>query len=364
MKNISPLAVWDVKNEELIEGVFFSKPEICSRQKRKICSKYYSSIVDKKGFHTCHAGLTSYSTGSTEQLIYTGFKTAGYYDVAKTKKYNDYLPTIPVKQIIQTIHNEVEIKKSILEIKRRVTENRTNKADVGTDKELIDFSIHEVRKFNGEIKRISEELLGKDGLPGQFKSKVKSIFASSSLISVRLSTYDIEENPQLLTSQKTYLAGVFKKFQKASHCLDNYARDNNVRICNFRGASHQEIQIYPFFDFLPFVILENAIKYSPPNQDVEVFFEQITKSQLEVNVVSTGPYNTQEELGAIFDKKIRGRFASLADPTGGGYGLYFAKLVCDVHDIEISAKSSSKKNLQYNGIDYSEFKITLTIPLA
>ncbi|ELY3847469.1 sensor histidine kinase [Cronobacter sakazakii] len=356
MKNLSPFVVWDLASASSIDGTFFHKLAECNKRKAKDCQKYYSTIASKKGFHTCPAGLTSYSTGEENQKIYTAFKAAGYYDVTKTKKIEGFLPTIPPIVVIQSINKEFELQKE-LTFKKSSVDGGDEKAD----KELIDFSIHEVRKFNGEIKRISEEILNtKDISTETLKSKVKSIFASSSLISVRLSTYDIEENPQLLDSQGSYSAGIYKKFQKASHCLENFARDRQVKILSFKGKSHHEIQIYPFFDFVPFVILENAIKYSPPNQDIEVKFDEISKGLLEVSICSTGPYNTPEEMEHIFDKKVRGTNATLVDNTGGGYGLYFAKLVCDLHNIEMKAWSN-EPTLQFNGVNYSEFLIKISI---
>ncbi|EMY7638949.1 ATP-binding protein [Citrobacter freundii] len=356
MNNLSPFVTWDLKENKSHDGLLFSVPTICKATKNKICCRYYNEIADKKGFHTCPKGLSSYSTGNKEQPIYSSFKVAGYYNVPLTKRMTDFLPTLPVISVIHAVSKEYELKQALLQKKPTTTTNTEE-----SDKELIDFSIHEVRKFNGEIKRISEEIMGsRDMSPELLKAKVKSIFASSSLISVRLGVYDIEENPQLLEFQKTYSAGVYKKFQKASHCLENYAKDNKVKIVGFHGKSHHEIEIFPLFDFVPFVILENAIKYSLPNQDIEVHFDEISKNNLEVSVISTGPHNTKEEISRIFDKKSRGSNAILADNTGGGYGLYFAKLVCDLHDIKIKVYSAPP-SLKYNGIDYSEFKVVLTI---
>lgn len=356
MKNLSPFVVWDLENVRSIDGTLFQKPLGCNKNKISECKKFYSRISEKKGFHTCPAGLSSYSTGDKNKHIYTAFKAAGYYDVTKTKRFEGFLPTIPPIVIIQSINKDYELQKELSSRKQESQECAEE-----PDKELIDFSIHEVRKFNGEIKRISEEILNsKDSSTETLKTKVKSIFASSSLISVRLSTYDIEENPQLLDSQGSYSAGIYKKFQKASHCLENFARDRQVKISSFKGKSHHEIQIYPFFDFVPFVILENAIKYSPPGQEIEVAFDEISKGLLEVSISSTGPYNTPTEIANIFEKKIRGKNAILADNTGGGYGLYFAKLVCDLHNIKMEAYSE-KPSIQFNGIDYSDFLIKISI---
>lgn len=348
MKNFHAFPIWDGISKKLVDGTLFQVPSVCSKVKQRKCLNHYDAVRNVKGFHICPAGLTTYSSGGAEPLIFSGVKINNFYDVGKTKRYSDFLPTIPPQVFLTSINRAQSLSKS-----PRGTEK--------LDSHMIDFSIHEVRRFNAEIKRISEEiLLDRSGDVSHLQKRVKSIFASSSLISVRLNAFDLEENPDVITSQSTFNSGVFKKFQKASHCLDTYARDRSVRIQSFQGTSHLSIDMYQIFDLIPFVILENAIKYSPQNQNVRVQFEEVNARYLKVTISSIGPCNTEEEMSRIFDKKSRGHQAALVDGTGGGYGLYFAKLICDMHDIKIHAKSGGC-NFELNGCQYGEFTIVLEI---
>lgn len=348
MKNISAFPMFDIKNDKRIDGILFNYSSQCSKIKSKKCLKHYESIKGTKGFHICPAGLTSYSSGEPESSIYTSIKVQGYYDVTKTKSYADYLPTIPPQVFLASINKS-----------RNILTSPIRASDVDSD--MVDFAIHEVRRFNGEIKRISEELLISKEIDIQYiNKKIKSIFASSSLISVRLNAFDLEENPDVITSQSQFNSGIYKKFQKASHCLDVYARDRGVKIMPFKGASHLTIDMYSIFDLIPFVILENAIKYSPAEQNVIVAFDEVDQNSLVVTVSSIGPCNTDLEIKNIFNKKKRGNQAELFDGTGGGYGLYFAKMICDMHNIKIKA-SSGKEIFTLNGIQFSDFILSLEI---
>lgn len=348
MKNSSAFPIWDSNNSRVIDGTFLNASTLCHKAKNRTCIKHYEKIKNIKGFHICPAGLTTYSNGESEPSLYSSVKVHGFYDVTKTKKIQDYLPTIPPQVFLSSINKS----RSLLSAPIRERES---------DSDMVDFSIHEVRRFNGEIKRISEELLlKKDSDVNYVQKRVKSIFASSSLISVRLNAFDLEENPEVITSQSKFNSGVFKKFQKASHCLDIYARDRGVKIMPFIGTSHMTIDMYQIFDLIPFVILENAIKYSPKDQNVSVQFEEINQNSLTVSVSSIGPYNTNEEIERIFKKKSRGAQAELLDGTGGGYGLYFAKMICDMHNIIISAKSGMPM-FELNGIQFGDFTLVLKI---
>ncbi len=339
--NLSPLPTWNKSEKSLSSGMFFKQPSVCCKANFDKCNWFYSSIEEKRGFHICPCGLTAYSTGLFNNPIFSGIRVSGHYDVKKTKSLkSDFLPTLPEALVVDSVSKYlVEGVNEIIDI------------------DLVNSSLHEIRKFNLEIKRVAEELLG---MPETGKTeickKVKSIFAASSLISVRLNVYDFEENPQIITASTPYNVQLYKKFDKANHILEVYARDNRVRV-KLCGNSYITIEAYPVLDFLPFVILENAIKYSPSDQDVMVQFDEYGSS-LDVTIRSIGPALSKTEMQQVFDKGSRGKTAKSIDSSGGGYGLYFAKVICDLHNIDISAKVG-KTRFTLNGVTYKDFEILL-----
>jgi hypothetical protein len=345
MSNSSAIPIWDIQNENLLEGTFFGVPDLCGKQKHKVCKKHYESILTKKGFHVCPAGLTSYSLGDGES-VYSGVRVSGYYENKKAKQSKDFLPTIPPNFLLESIYKSKNL-------------GETANCEEGEfDRELANFCLHEVRKYNLIIKRSSEEFLtSKSKENVDYEKLMNTIFASSSSITNRLNIYDFESNPQIVTASTPFQASVFQKFQKASHCLEIYARDAAVKILGFRGQLRKHIDMFPIFDFVPHVLLENAIKYSPKGQEIEVTFDEYNGS-FDITVESIGPVVSSVEMTSIFEKKSRGHHAKIVDTSGGGYGLYFAKLICDLHHMEISAKSGEQL-LMINNIPYSKFIIQL-----
>jgi hypothetical protein len=351
MNNYSAIPVWNIQEERLVDGTFFGVPDLCNKQKHKTCKKHYESILAKKGFFVCPAGMTSYSPGDGER-IYSGIRVSGYYDNKKTKLSNTFMPTIPPNIVLESVFRSSSI-----------DNNKSAEGDVEFDRDLVDFCLHEVRKFNLIIKRNSEEFLTSNNKSAVDHEKhMKTIFASSTSITNRLNIYDFENNPNIVTASTPFQASVFQKFQKASHCLEIYARDAGVRICGFKGQLRNNIDMFPIFDFVPHVLLENAIKYSPKKQDIEVTFSEMNTS-FEVTVESIGPAVSKDEISIIFEKGKRAHFARLVDTSGGGYGLYFAKLICDLHQIELKAKSG-EPILHINNIPYSKFEVTLSYSSA
>lgn len=344
----SPLPTWNEKDSKVDEGTFFDVPDICGKQKSKRCRKHYELIKLKKGFHQCHAGCSSYSTGDANEEIYTGMRVAGYYDQKKMKSTNTFMPTLPPKEVLESISKSK---------KRYQTQDKHN-IEAIYDKDLVDFCLHEIRKYNLIIKRVSEEYLTSKRQSSVDVSKLmKTVFASSTSITNRLNIYDMEGNPQIVTASSPFQASAFGKFQKASHCLEIYGKDLGVRIPQFKGQLFTNIDMYPIFDFIPHVILENAIKYSPPQQEVQVTFEEAA-DDFEIRIESIGPKVSDEEIPHLFEKNFRGDMAKVVDTSGGGYGLYFARLICDLHGIEMSA-SSDESFMNFNGISYAPFTIEL-----
>lgn len=364
--NLLPLPIWSREDLAVLDGTFFQAPQICHKAKKKQCKKYYESIELRKGFHECPMGLSSYSSGEEGQSIVTAVRIADTYDGKKLKQEDAFLPTLPKNVVLDSFFKTRNLTADghlKVQVKAPLETGCVIGAGTVEDKDLVDFSLHEIRKFNTQIKRCAEELMlsainPDNKFAGYVELKSKSIFASSSMLSTRLSVYDFEANPEIITSG-TQRASLYKKFDKARRVLDVYAKDQRVRIDQFVGASYYEMDGYQVLDFLPFVILENAIKYSPKEQNVSVVFDD-THSSLKVTVSSLGPKNTKEDLREVFVKRGRGRVARSLDTSGGGYGLYFGKLICDLHGIDISVDSDDSV-LSFNGLEYSIFTVELKL---
>jgi len=222
-------------------------------------------------------------------------------------------------------------------------------------KAILDSTLHEVRRFSAQLTKFAERLSRDTEGQAHLNQTALSIFYTAGMISSRLAYTDIELNPRALESQTVIRSGIYKKFDKAKRILAEEARDRSVTI-QLNGESRVEIDALPVFELLPFVLLENAVKYSPRDQSVNVVFESIGGRQF-VNITSVGPAVADVELPHLFEKGYRG--AQAADMPGEGLGLFLAKQVCRYHDVQIRAEIGSRNLYQMGGIWYSEFRIVL-----
>lgn len=245
-----------------------------------------------------------------------------------------------------------------LQVKLEQTENQNQylKCEAEKTKEILNNTLHEIRRFSAQIlkfcEKISRDTVGQQNL----NQTALSALYTAGMISSRLAYTDIELNPRAIESQTPIRSGIYKKFDKIKRILAEEAKNKEVSVV-LVGESRAELEALPIFELLPFVLLENAIKYSPPKQQVEVVFESYS-GKLTVTVRSQGPVVQDSELKSIFEKNFRG--TSTRSMPGDGLGLFLAKRVCDFHGVLITASARDRGLYNLNGINYCEFSIALS----
>ncbi len=243
----------------------------------------------------------------------------------------------------------------------RTTGHRSESArEVGED--LVQFTVHETRKLNAQIKRFSEELLlglERDAVDVTLaQRRAHNIFAASSLISSRLNAYDFHVNPAAASAAGRASVGIYKKFEKSVQCLRPFATDVGLTI-TLTGSSYREIAAYPILEVLPFVMIENAVKYSPRGEDVVVNFSE-EGERIIAKVISIGPRLDDDERARVSERGFRGRHAMAATTTGTGFGLYLASLIAELHGWTIEAHSEDfVRDVQR--VPYHRFVVKITM---
>lgn len=86
------------------------------------------------------------------------------------------------------------------------------------------------------------------------------------------------------------------------------------------------------------IILDNAIKYSSAGQTIEIKSNLVNK-QLELIISDHGHGITKESLEHIFDRFYRADKSRNKNTEGYGLGLSIAKMIADVHNINITIAS-------------------------
>lgn len=238
-------------------------------------------------------------------------------------------------------------------------------------KQALRDTMHEVREFNRIVKANSEMLtrqlrIEEDG-PLQLsadnarniRNHAVAILETAQMLSARLDLIDLETNPDSFASEQRISVGVFAKFDKARKMLRTKGREKRIDI-EFSGQSFNKSDLYPVFDIVPFLLLENAIKYSPKESKVLVTFSERPHC-IDVSIDSLGPLVKDHEKLQLTEKNFRGECAKSLGIPGTGFGLHFAKYVCDLNQITLEILPSSS-SYSVNGVPHAPFRVTLKVP--
>ena len=95
-------------------------------------------------------------------------------------------------------------------------------------------------------------------------------------------------------------------------------------------------------------LLDNAIKFSPENNLIEVSIKQ-NNQQLEINISNHGPKISKQDLKRIFEKFYQGDTSHASQGTG--IGLSIVSKIVSLH----------KGNITVTSDDKTTFKIILPI---
>lgn len=229
---------------------------------------------------------------------------------------------------------------------------------------------HEISRINSLILNMSEELNATKIQPNNAKriSEISNtIFHSSSIISARMLYLDLELNPSALIHQSKFTSVIYKKFDKARYVLHKLAKEQRKKI-SFKGRSQYAISTIAVFDCLPFILLDNAIKYAPNDTEITVTFDEVTNpsihQRLEVVISSIGPFVMKEEIGKLTERGYRNPNAVATQTIGYGLGLYIAQQLCDMYNINMKIQSIKNPSIKINGIEYGTFEVSLQFQQA
>lgn len=230
---------------------------------------------------------------------------------------------------------------------------------------LIRQNIHEIRSINSALYNTALELQEKIDSDRFMSVDIngalsKSVVSLSELLRGRIDFMDFIANPNILESHSSRIQ-IYKKFDKIQRCFRVTARKRSIDI-DIEGNSSAAIYGPPIFDLIPYLLLENAIKYSPDNHKIKIIFDE-SADITQCVISSYGPKIEQSEINNIFLPGIRGENARKSNKDGSGFGLYvLKKIVVDIFHGEILVHSeSASQNIK--NVPYSAISFTVLIPL-
>ena len=194
-------------------------------------------------------------------------------------------------------------------------------------------NIHEVRSINADIYnavyRLKEDLQEFGYNQDRDFMTVRNIEELSKILKTRTDVLDVVSNPALLQAARSSIP-IYRAFDRVVRSVRPTSSAQNVRL-NLTGSSTGRVNGISLFDVIPYLMIQNAIKYAPENSNVQIYFEEDT-DRVSVHLTSVGPAMEEDEVERIFISGFRGRYAQQVTPEGTGFGMNLLKTLVEMHD--------------------------------
>lgn len=344
-----------IYNGRFYDGFQLGQNRYCTRKCKNRNCLYLASNTSDQERNTI---VRNYCQKGYDLLLYKDSDGNCYALNGIIKKSNSRINKDIYKSRTEMIVDDerlVVFEKKIVYIEEQLGKSITSTDDLGRNYAIL----HDVKTAIGIVSNYAEEIVNfQPGADFSQKlrnspSEIRNLYDAVDLTNSQLQMIDIVINPDSITYGKTTPTNIYRLFEKISKLLSSRAAKKNLRI---RWSSSHDIERALYYDaiqFVPLILLDNAIKYSKPNRDITVFYKLIG-SCISIDVKSYGDHIPEEDRSLIFDKLKRGGNAIDSGAGGIGLGLYILKKIVNAHNggIEYYAK-------QDLGGNYNMFRIEL-----
>jgi signal transduction histidine kinase len=361
--NFEPLPYLSNENEKPLDGLLEKKFRFCELHYNQNCANHYKKL-DGEGEYICPYGFTTVVKNiNGKRKIFTSFeleKTTNRKEAQKRRNNKDNKRRFLKTELTELFKWYESLESNLIAKQNLLREYDKQTSKVNQKEEVLDDTLHELRKLNNALKK-QAFVLKSNFEKGEFDKneieyRIKNIFSTSQLVSARLNAYDFTLNPTAIEINSKVKVNLYKKFEKAKHCLELFLSEKN-QIIQFIGTCNCLNETYEIIDVLPFIIFENAMKYSQINEQINCEFQN-TNGRLSKITISNKAFLPESiEIPKLFIKKFRAK--STSDIQGTGVGLYIAKLICEYNNIDIEITTKVDKVI--DGKSYGDFIVTLRI---
>jgi signal transduction histidine kinase len=185
-------------------------------------------------------------------------------------------------------------------------------------REYVGFA-HDVRYLIGTLVHKSIVNKRNEGNILELRENLAVINAVAGILSAKDTLFRFQtKSHSNIVSPIDVVGKCYKIFKAAKFLARNHRKEIQF---TFDAVDRAFINTYEVFDFMPYILVENAIKYAPKSSDASLSVRDMKTSVL-VEVESMGPVLEPGEPARVFERGFRGVNAIKAGLQGDGMGLY------------------------------------------
>jgi K+-sensing histidine kinase KdpD len=243
---------------------------------------------------------------------------------------------------------------------REIENHIINRANEGIEKNFSMF--HDFKTSMTIFFTCTHDIISKlqgdtfiEKLEGSDKA-YRDLYNALELITSQLRMIDVIINPKSIVFGNMKPINIYQLFEKIKILFGHLSikkRDINIKL--IKEAWVGDCNCYESIEFVPLILLDNALKYSVPDSDIEIKFEQ-HQDNLKVLVKSIGPFVSDENKDKIFEKFFRDKSAEAFSKEGMGMGLWIAQQILRAHNSKIHYYKDPRETRPI-GLNVFEFEL-------
>lgn len=217
--------------------------------------------------------------------------------------------------------------------------------------DYIDLAAQILKQLNVYIGVTYPDIQVPDNLDSA-PDELQSIYWLARLMEEKISAFGYYLNPETIRSEtQTFrLHGLVTKYRRMYQ-----------RSCQQKGVGVSVGEDYSrvvgnseALGVVVHSLIDNAVKYAPPDSTIRIDFAPSGSSSLELSVTSLGPRIGPGEETRIFMPFVRGNAAQGTEVEGMGFGLAFAQRIAAKYGEEVRVRQSSSPS-RVDGYYETEF---------
>jgi signal transduction histidine kinase len=342
MSSITYIIKYTDGTHDFVRGELFPLPPELTDKPR--INEYLKST--QPGWSTTEFGYFKYTHqhNNGDLFIYPGLIIDG--QPKPTKKFANYRTVFSKKQI------------------ENLASSRSSYSDKLTNKISSDFDklVHDLRKLSTSIYHAAEEastFLDR-GQIDETKTRLQNIIAAQSMLTIRTDVLDYSGKPDEFKENE--LVPIYKRVHKVVRSFMPHAWQKGIKL-ELSGTSFGHSLGPNVFEIVPYLIIENAIKYAPRSSGGISVNCRDYLDTIEIEIISMGPHIEDDELDEIFGLNYRGRNALKSNTPGSGAGLALARRLVDDFNGNIEV-ISARPSTSLNNVPQSLNTFRVILPLV
>jgi len=214
-------------------------------------------------------------------------------------------------------------------------------------KDELTLLIHDLRRFSNSIYQngVATKKAIYDGNSEEAATRIQNTLAAQAMLSIRTDILDLSESDSFQLEEERI--PVYRKFDKVVKSFQPGCGLKSIEL-TISGNSHSLVKGPDCAEIIAYILVDNALKYSPSNHKITVTAKE-SENRILFCVTSLGPLIVGDEIENIFEKGFRSESAKRIEASGTGYGLFLARSLVERFKGTIYVQQSGEKIVTNKG---------------